>query len=184
MTSNTFIKENMLIDPSMQKEIIRRAVDTHCGDNLLGVHIMGEMATELMHIGLMAMMCNAAADLLVDACFNTPTLGLLYKTATLDALKNVLNLQRSSCAGEKQEAPHEAQPCQARLQTTVAHISGNFRSPEESTTCEIRTLLGGDLSGGVPPEYAFSFPGIPTLIQAPPRILNDHGTDKLVSTSI
>jgi NAD(P) transhydrogenase len=56
---------------------------------LIGVHIMGELATEVVHIGLMAMMCHASADLFVDACFNLPTLGLLYKTATLNALQNV-----------------------------------------------------------------------------------------------
>src|ERR1700677_417927 len=54
---------------------------------LLGVHIMGELATEVVHIGLVAMMCNASANLFVDACFNMPTLGLLYKTATLNALQ-------------------------------------------------------------------------------------------------
>jgi len=54
---------------------------------LLGVHIMGDLATEVAHIGLMAMMCNASANLFVDACFNMPTLGPLYKTATLDALQ-------------------------------------------------------------------------------------------------
>jgi NAD(P) transhydrogenase len=59
------------------------------GLKLLGVHIMGELATEVVHIGLMAMMCGAAAELFVDACFNLPTLGMLYKTATLDALKQV-----------------------------------------------------------------------------------------------
>lgn len=62
---------------------------------LLGVHIMGELATEVVHIGLMAMMCGAAAELFVDACFNTPTLGTLYKTATLDALRQVPNPQKS-----------------------------------------------------------------------------------------
>jgi NAD(P) transhydrogenase len=56
---------------------------------LLGVHIMGELATEVVHIGLVAMMCNASADLFVDACLNMPTLGQLYKTATLDALQNI-----------------------------------------------------------------------------------------------
>jgi NAD(P) transhydrogenase len=55
---------------------------------LIGVHIMGELATEVVHIGLMAMMCNASANLFVDACFNLPTLGLLYKTATLNALES------------------------------------------------------------------------------------------------
>jgi NAD(P) transhydrogenase len=54
---------------------------------LVGVHIMGELATEIVHIGLMAMSCQAAAELFVDACFNTPTLGQLYKTATLNALE-------------------------------------------------------------------------------------------------
>jgi NAD(P) transhydrogenase len=56
---------------------------------LIGVHIMGDLATEIVHIGLMAMMCNASANLFVDACLNLPTLGMLYKTATLNALQNV-----------------------------------------------------------------------------------------------
>jgi NAD(P) transhydrogenase len=56
---------------------------------LLGVHLMGELATEIVHMGLVAMMCNASANLFVDACLNMPTLGQLYKTATLNALQNV-----------------------------------------------------------------------------------------------
>jgi NAD(P) transhydrogenase len=56
---------------------------------LIGVHIMGELATEVVHIGLVAMMCNASANLFVDACLNLPTLGLLYKTATLQALRSI-----------------------------------------------------------------------------------------------
>ena len=56
---------------------------------LIGVHVMGELATEVVHIGLIAMMCNATASLFVDACLNTPTLGTLYKTATLNALQHV-----------------------------------------------------------------------------------------------
>jgi NAD(P) transhydrogenase len=58
-------------------------------ERLLGVHIMGELATEVVHIGMMAMACNASANLFVDACFNLPTLGLLYKTATLAALQMI-----------------------------------------------------------------------------------------------
>ena len=61
---------------------------------LLGVHIMGELATEVVHIGLMAMMCNASANLFVDACFNVPTLGILYKAATLNALQSVAPSQK------------------------------------------------------------------------------------------
>jgi NAD(P) transhydrogenase len=59
---------------------------------LIGVHVMGELATEVVHIGLIAMMCGASATLFVEACLNMPTLGILYKTATLDALQK---LQRS-----------------------------------------------------------------------------------------
>jgi NAD(P) transhydrogenase len=55
---------------------------------LLGVHVMGELATEVVHIGLMAMLMNASAQIFIDACFNVPTLGMLYKTATLQALVN------------------------------------------------------------------------------------------------
>jgi NAD(P) transhydrogenase len=50
---------------------------------------MGDLATEVVHIGLVAMMCNASANLFVDACLNLPTLGVLYKTATLNALQNI-----------------------------------------------------------------------------------------------
>jgi NAD(P) transhydrogenase len=53
---------------------------------LLGVHVLGENATEVVHIGLVAMLSGAGADLFNRACFNYPTLGDLYKYATYDAL--------------------------------------------------------------------------------------------------
>ena len=53
---------------------------------LLGVHVMGEQATELVHIGLIALLTNATADLFNRVCFNFPTLGDLYKNAAYDAL--------------------------------------------------------------------------------------------------
>jgi len=53
---------------------------------LLGVHVVGEQATELVHIGLMAMMSNSGAELLNRTCFNYPTLGDLYKYATYEAM--------------------------------------------------------------------------------------------------
>ena len=55
---------------------------------LLGIHVIGELATEIVHIGLMAMLADRSADIFVEACFNTPTLSTLYKTATLDAIRN------------------------------------------------------------------------------------------------
>lgn len=53
---------------------------------LLGVHVIGEHATETVHIGMVAMLLDADADLFNRACFNFPTLGDLYKYATYDAL--------------------------------------------------------------------------------------------------
>ena len=53
---------------------------------LLGVHVIGEQATELVHVGLIALLTGSNADVFDRACFNIPTLGALYKVATLDAL--------------------------------------------------------------------------------------------------
>ena len=54
---------------------------------LIGVHVIGELATEVVHIGLMAMLTEQTAEIFVEACFNVPTLGMLYKTATIQALQ-------------------------------------------------------------------------------------------------
>lgn len=53
---------------------------------LLGVHVVGEQATELVHIGLMALQCAGTADLFNQVCFNYPTLGDLYKYAAYEAM--------------------------------------------------------------------------------------------------
>lgn len=53
---------------------------------LLGVHIIGEMASEVIHVGLIALHAGATADLFIQTCFNYPTLGELYKYATYDAM--------------------------------------------------------------------------------------------------
>lgn len=54
---------------------------------LVGVHVMGELATEIVHIGLMAMLTGSTAQIFVEACFNVPTLGMLYKAATHQAIR-------------------------------------------------------------------------------------------------
>jgi NAD(P) transhydrogenase len=53
---------------------------------LLGVHVVGEQATELVHIGLVAMLAGVGASVFNRVCFNYPTLGELYKLATYEAL--------------------------------------------------------------------------------------------------
>jgi NAD(P) transhydrogenase len=56
---------------------------------LAGVHVMGDQATDLVHVGLMAMLTGSTAELFVEACFNVPTLSYMYKAATLNALRQV-----------------------------------------------------------------------------------------------
>ena len=56
---------------------------------LLGVHVIGEQAAELVHIGMMAMLTDSTSMIFDEACFNAPTLGELYKLATLDAMSKV-----------------------------------------------------------------------------------------------
>lgn len=53
---------------------------------LLGVHVVGEQATELVHTGMMALLGEATLDTFSRACFNYPSLGDLYKYAAYDAM--------------------------------------------------------------------------------------------------
>jgi NAD(P) transhydrogenase len=53
---------------------------------LLGVHVIGEQATELVHVGLTALLAGQTTDLFIQTCFNYPTLTELYKYAAYDAL--------------------------------------------------------------------------------------------------
>jgi NAD(P) transhydrogenase len=53
---------------------------------LLGVHVIGEIASELIHIGVSALIMKASSNLFIETCYNYPTLGELYKYATYDAM--------------------------------------------------------------------------------------------------
>ena len=61
---------------------------------LLGVHVFGSGATELVHIGQTVMGCNGTVDYLVDAVFNYPTLAESYKVAALDAMNKIRQTSR------------------------------------------------------------------------------------------
>jgi len=51
---------------------------------ILGVHIIGEYATELIHVGQAVMGLNGGLEYMKDAVFNYPTLAECYKVAALD----------------------------------------------------------------------------------------------------
>jgi NAD(P) transhydrogenase len=59
---------------------------------VLGVHVFGTGATELVHIGQAVMGCDGTVDYLVDAVFNYPTLAESYKVAALDAMNKMRNI--------------------------------------------------------------------------------------------
>ena len=56
---------------------------------LLGVHIIGEGATELVHIGQAVMAYAGKIDYFVDTVFNYPTLAECYKTAAFDGINRL-----------------------------------------------------------------------------------------------
>jgi NAD(P) transhydrogenase len=54
---------------------------------LLGVHVVGERATELVHVGQCAIHLNGGIDVFIDMVFNYPTLADSYKYAAYECLK-------------------------------------------------------------------------------------------------
>lgn len=62
---------------------------------LLGAHIIGEQASELIHIASHVMMANGSIDAFIDAVYNFPTLADAYKYAAYDGLGNLEKWQAS-----------------------------------------------------------------------------------------
>ena len=65
---------------------------------LLGVHVIGEGATELVHIGQAVMAHGGKLDYFIDTVFNYPTLAECYKVAALAALNKFSSQSASACA--------------------------------------------------------------------------------------
>ena len=63
---------------------------------LLGVHIVGEGATELIHIGQAVLNLGGGLDYFVENTFNYPTLAEAYKIAALDAFNRMPAKQPSA----------------------------------------------------------------------------------------
>jgi NAD(P) transhydrogenase len=61
---------------------------------ILGVHVFGTNATELVHIGQAIMGCDGTVDYLVDTVLNYPTLSEAYKVAALDVTNKLRDVDR------------------------------------------------------------------------------------------
>ncbi|HEX8552337.1 MAG TPA: Si-specific NAD(P)(+) transhydrogenase [Abditibacteriaceae bacterium] len=62
---------------------------------ILGIHVVGDTASELVHVGLMVMQIGGTLDRFTDTVFNYPTLGDLYKDAAYDGLARLK--RRAEC---------------------------------------------------------------------------------------
>lgn len=61
---------------------------------ILGVHVFGTSATELVHTGQAVMGCGGTVDYLVDTVLNYPTLSEAYKVAALDVTNKLRAVAR------------------------------------------------------------------------------------------
>lgn len=79
---------------------------------LLGIHILGEGATELVHIGQAVLNLGGGLDYFVDNTFNYPTLAEAYKIAALDAYNRMPPVKTGKVAPvaevEAEEKPKKA----------------------------------------------------------------------------
>lgn len=68
----------------MLKIIFRRS-----DHKLLGAHVIGERAAELVHLGQAVMSFGGTIDYFIDTVFNYPTLSEAYKVAALDGISRL-----------------------------------------------------------------------------------------------
>lgn len=59
---------------------------------ILGVHCIGALATEIVHIGQAVMAFSGTVDYFVNTVFNYPTLAECYKTAALNAVNKLTHV--------------------------------------------------------------------------------------------
>ncbi len=65
---------------------------------LLGVHVVGEGATELIHIGQAVITLGGTLEYFVDSAFNYPTLAEAYKVAALNAWNKMIPYETQASA--------------------------------------------------------------------------------------
>ena len=65
------------------------------GQTILGVHIIGDGSTELIHVAQMAILGKLPLDTFIENVMNFPTLAEAYRLAALDVRKNFLGSTRA-----------------------------------------------------------------------------------------
>lgn len=82
----------MLGDPQGFIKLIFRPGDK----KLLGTHVVGERAADLVHIGLTVMPFGGSIDTFIDAVYNYPTVSECFKYAAYDGLGRLARRNNAS----------------------------------------------------------------------------------------
>ena len=95
---------------------------------LLAAHILGEDATELIHIPMFVIASGGSIDAFIDAVFNFPTLAEAFKYAAYDGLQRLA--QRDRAAAAPGRSPEKRRPRPATRPWFVGlAISGHRPTP-------------------------------------------------------
>lgn len=93
---------------------------------MYGVHVVGENASELLHVGLMVMHLGGTINSFINTVFNYPTLGDAYKYAAYDGLGNL----------ERRTTPLEDRPMRQ-----IAEIIQDKPLFHASSTDDVRSVV-------------------------------------------
>ncbi len=74
---------------------------------LLAAHILGDQATELIHIPMFALSSGGTIDAFIDAVFNFPTLAESFKYAAYDGLQRLARREKPRPSGKAPAAPSD-----------------------------------------------------------------------------
>ena len=64
--------------------------------DILGIHVIGEGASELLHIGQAVMILNGKVDYFIDTVFNYPTLAECYKQAAFNGVNKLSRIEEAA----------------------------------------------------------------------------------------
>jgi len=79
------------------------------GKKILGVHIIAEGATDLVHVGEMAIINNNDVSLFLENVFNFPTLGEAYRIAAMNILNKLQERSQRKPESRIQNLIHDAE---------------------------------------------------------------------------
>lgn len=89
-----FSASDQILPPSLNLPALKKQPDgtTHISEQqLLGAHIIGESATELIHVGMSCLYYHGTIDYFIQSVFNFPTLAESFKYAAYDGFFKLIN---------------------------------------------------------------------------------------------